>query len=268
MKRYFGFCKDGLMRALNSASAHALAHALAHASARASTKASTLKSDATSTRASVLQALACAAWLAGCGPGTGGTGTGAEAGLAAASATAASVCASAFSASLNCGLGSSVSSTPPGDPSGNSSGVPVISVPGTPSDTPPAVVAPPATTTPTPAPSANLTGTAAVRFQSVASGTYLVLDFDSNSVQLDARCQRLSFIGEWGISANNDARFYGSTVTEGSLQRSAASLTVQNAAPGTGGELLVTLRTAEGRVLLGPSLLQRAAVGVLPPSGC
>ena len=107
-----------------------------------------------------------------------------------------------------------------------------------------------------------------MRFQSVASGTYLVLDFDSNSVQLDARCLRLSFIGEWGIAANNDARFYGSTLSDSSLQRSAASLTVQNAAPGAGGELLVTLRNADGRVLLGPSLLQRAAVGVLPPNGC
>jgi hypothetical protein len=164
--------------------------------------------------------------LAGCGPGTGGTGTGSEVDLATFGATAASVCGTGFSANLVCAVGTgSVASAPP-------------------------VV---------------LDGTQAVRFIDSLQAVHTVATFEANSVQLDARCQALGFAGDWGITATGDARFFGSYLLDGSLQRVPATLAVQEA-PDKAGSLVVTVRDGSGRVVLGPLTLLRAGTP-LPAAG-
>lgn len=178
-----------------------------------------------------LRAAFTAAWLsiamAGCGPGTGGTGTGAGIDLADFGAQAASVCSAGFASGLVCGVSTGAVASSP--------------APG-------------------------LDGTQAVRFIDSVQGARIVVTFDGNGVQVDARCQGLGFAGEWGTTATGDARFYGSYLLDGSLQRVAASLSVQQAAGSVGGSLVATLRDSSGRVVLGPLTLLRAGQP-LPAAG-
>lgn len=167
-----------------------------------------------------------AALLAGCGPGTGGTGTGSEIDLAAFGAKAASVCGAGFSAGLVCATTTGAVGPASGPP---------------------------------------LEGTQAVRFIDSLQAVRTIATFEANSVQLDARCQGLGFAGDWGTTAKGESRFYGSAIADGALQRVPASLSVEPAGDKAAG-LVVTLRDASGRVLLGPLMLLRAGTP-LPIAG-
>ncbi len=110
-----------------------------------------------------------------------------------------------------------------------------------------------------------LDGTQAVRFIDSLQAVRTIATFEANSVQLDARCQGLGFAGDWGTTAKGESRFYGSAITDGALQRVPASLSVEPVGDKAAG-LLVTLRDASGRVLLGPLTLVRAGTP-LPVAG-
>ena len=173
-----------------------------------------------------LAATVVAALVAGCVPGTGGTGTGSEIDLAVFGAKAASVCSAGFSADLVCATTTGAVGPASGPP---------------------------------------LDGTQAVRFIDSLQAVRTIATFEANSVQLDARCQGLGFAGDWGTTAAGESRFYGSAITDGALQRVPASLSIEPAGDKTAG-LLVTLRDAGGRVLLGPLTLLRAGTP-LPAAG-
>ena len=158
--------------------------------------------------------------LGGCGPGVGGTGTGeSQAYLQFFGATTALVCTAAFSSSLSC-AGSTVQ---PGGPT-----------------------------------SATEQGTLVTRFADQPEAANITVAIEANSILLDARCERLHFSGDWGITAAQDARFFGSYQRDPSTNRVPATLSVQTPG-GTTGPLTLTLRDADGRVLLGPVSLQRVA---------
>ena len=170
------------------------------------------------------------AWLGGCGPGVGGTGTGeSESFVQLFGATTASVCSAPFAGGLSC-AGSALQ---PGD-----------------------VVLPADQ------------GTLVTRYADQPTGANITVLIEANSIQLDARCERLHFIGDWGITAANDARFFGSYVRDTSITRVPATLSVQAQSGGKVNQLALTLRDAEGRVLLGPVTLQAVAAFTADVGAC
>ena len=108
-------------------------------------------------------------------------------------------------------------------------------------------------------------GTAVTRFVDQANAANITVTIEANSIVLDARCLGIHFSGDWGIAAASDARFFGSYARDPTAQRTPGSLSVQ--ATSKADQLSLTLRDADGRILLGPTTLQRvvafpAAVGV------
>ncbi|MBL0087878.1 MAG: hypothetical protein IPP44_14890 [Ideonella sp.] len=176
-------------------------------------------------------ATSLAAMLVACGPGTGGTGTGNDVGLADFGAVAASVCGASFADGLLCLPGAT------GTASGPSSAI-------------------------------DAQGTQTVRFIDSLQGARIVAQFNANSVVLDARCQGLNFAGDWGVTAQGDARYFGSTLQDGSAQRAPTSLAVEGSGAGSAAKLTATLRDGNGRVLLGPITLVPAPATLPAPGPC
>ncbi len=116
---------------------------------------------------------------------------------------------------------------------------------------------------PAPAPSSPTgpgAGTPPVQFVD-ASGR-VTLDVDGNDATLQSSCLQLRFDGSFGRNAGGEA-FFGSAVAAGG--GTPASLTV---VPVAGPALSVELRDVDGKTLLGPVVLQRAAVPTTAPAGC
>lgn len=97
-------------------------------------------------------------------------------------------------------------------------------------------------------------------YADVQQGSNVSVAFRQSTIELNARCQRLHFEGTWGITASNDARFFGSYSIEPAGASIPASLTVQ--ANDTG--LAVVVREADGRLVLGPVQLQPVTAPVQP----
>lgn len=110
-------------------------------------------------------------------------------------------------------------------------------------------------------------GTSVTRYADIASGGNVAVTFQANSVQLQARCQRITFNGDWGIVGTNDARFFGGYVIDGVGVEVLASVSVI-ALPGRDDALQIVLREADGRVVLGPLVVQKVALPVLQPAAC
>lgn len=110
-------------------------------------------------------------------------------------------------------------------------------------------------------------GTDVVTAVDVASGGRVVVVFRGNTVGLDAHCADVAFDGVWGATATGDASFYGGVRLPGLPARSAGSLAVEAVAGSTGGELRITLRTLDGRIVIGP-LVVRPAQAPPAPVAC
>ena len=106
--------------------------------------------------------------------------------------------------------------------------------------------------------------TGLVFFSDTTAGNNVAVRILDNHLQLAARCLNLQFEGDWGIAAQNDARFFGTYTAAATPNPTPASLTVQTS--GANGELVALLRDASGRLLLGPVLLQRVAAPVANPA--
>lgn len=110
----------------------------------------------------------------------------------------------------------------------------------------------------TPASPALLPGTAPVVFVGdAASGPY-VLTVQDNHAVLQSRCSAARFEGDFGVLPGGEARFFGSWVGAGQAAPWRAQLWLQSV-PGRDAGLLLQVLDAEGRVLLGPLPLRRAA---------
>lgn len=103
-------------------------------------------------------------------------------------------------------------------------------------------------------------GTSMISFANLQQGGNVSVLFRDNGIELNARCERLRFQGDWGIAASNDARFFGSYAIESSGLPVPANLTVE----ASGNDLAVVVRENDGRIVLGPVLLQRIVTPVLP----
>lgn len=109
-------------------------------------------------------------------------------------------------------------------------------------------------------------GTQMVFFSDTSSGNTAAVRIQDNHLQLVARCLNLQFDGDWGIAAQNDARFFGTYTAATTPSPAPASLTVQSA--GAPSEITVLLRDVSGRLLYGPVLLQRVPAPVTNPAAC
>jgi len=107
-------------------------------------------------------------------------------------------------------------------------------------------------------------GTQPVRFVDAAG--QITFEVDGNTATLDAVCLRLRFSGEFGIGAGNLQGFFGSYQLDGTGVDVLAALSA--AVASGGGALAIELRDAEGRVVIGPVLLQRATAAPPAPSPC
>lgn len=114
------------------------------------------------------------------------------------------------------------------------------------------------TTSLTPASPAQLAGTAPVVFVGdAASGPY-VLTLQDNHALLQSRCSAARFEGDFGVLPGGEARFFGSWVGAEQAAPWRAQLWLQSV-PGRDDALLLQLLDADGRVLLGPLSMRRAA---------
>ena len=159
--------------------------------------------------------LAVAVLLAGCGPTGGGTGTGESAFVPADFGARA---ASACSAPFAGSLSCATVSASPAD-------VPALS------------------------------GTASTVFAADTAAGSVSLSVRDNRADLQLRCQRQSFVGDWGVLPTGEGRFFGSLFSDGPEQ--AAQLQVQQATGAAG--LQVLLLSATGQVVQGPWVLQRVS---------
>jgi hypothetical protein len=179
------------------------------------------------------------ALLAGCGPGTGGTGTGqTSTPLESFGATPANICTSAPSTALNC---------PPQTPPGNTGAADTVTLPTTPNN-----------------------GTSAVIFSTTTDGQDINLFMVGNIANLRDRCLGLLFEGEWGTVDMHDSRFYGTFTTGDKKEPQLASLTIEaKEIPGREFKgLMVVLRDAAGKEVVGPVLLRPTIILTSNPSAC
>ena len=102
-----------------------------------------------------------------------------------------------------------------------------------------------------------------IEFADTATGR-VTLALAADGVTLAERGGRLHFRGDWGIRAEDDARFFGRCTL--GVASHAASLQLE-AGRDASADVQVTLRAVDGRVVLGPLLLQRVIAGepVLQP---
>jgi hypothetical protein len=102
-------------------------------------------------------------------------------------------------------------------------------------------------------------GTSAVVFADGTTSSRVRVRVEGNRVEVDAPCAGVRFSGVWGAVPGQAGRFFGS-VGEDPASAQLASLSVQ----AQGQALVLQLQDAQGRVLLGPLLLQ--AVAAAPPA--
>lgn len=107
-------------------------------------------------------------------------------------------------------------------------------------------------------------GTAALTLVDVASGGQISATLLANGIELQARCQRLRFNGEWAVVGAGDARYFGTLTDEASGLSQLASLSVTD----TAGGLQVLLRAFDGSVVLGPLGLRPQAGVAEPVAAC
>jgi hypothetical protein len=109
-------------------------------------------------------------------------------------------------------------------------------------------------------------GTAEIRFVDLATGGQARLLLQGNRAELDARCLRLVFSGEWGTTSAAEARFFGSLLADGALAREPAQLALQ---PGSAGApLAMRLLAGDGSPLTDWLPLRAAAAGDPPAAAC
>lgn len=114
------------------------------------------------------------------------------------------------------------------------------------------------TTSPTPAAPAQLPGTAPVVFVGDAASGAHVLTVQDNHAVLLSRCSGARFEGDFGLLPGGEARFVGGWTGAGQAATWRALLWLQSV-PGRDDTLLAQVLDADGRVLLGPLPLRRAA---------
>lgn len=118
-----------------------------------------------------------------------------------------------------------------------------------------------------PAAPSQLPGTAPVVFVGdTASGPY-VLTMQDNHAVLQSRCSAARFEGDFGVLPGGEARFFGGWVGAGQAATSRAQLWLQSV-PGRDDALLLQVLDVDGRVLLGPHSLRRAAAVPTDPPSC
>lgn len=86
----------------------------------------------------------------------------------------------------------------------------------------------------------------------------VTLTLAPEGLNLRARGPTLSFRGDWGLQGRDDVCVFGHC-SHGRAEAAQRATLLLQPDPGSRPQLRVTLRAADGRVLLGPTVLQRTA---------
>lgn len=119
----------------------------------------------------------------------------------------------------------------------------------------------------TPATPGQLAGTAPVVFVGDSAAGPYVLTMQENRALLQSRCSAARFEGDFGVLPGGEARFFGGWVSAAQAAPWRAQLWLQSV-PGRDEALLLQVLDVEGRVLLGPLSLRRAAAVPTEPPAC
>ena len=110
-------------------------------------------------------------------------------------------------------------------------------------------------------------GTQPVHYSNLASGATLAMTIEGNHVQLWSRCTALSFSGDWGLKVPAEARFFGLlSDTAGAAPRLATLDALP--APDATANLVLTMREADGKLVLGAVTLERLLAPVTVAAKC
>ena len=110
-------------------------------------------------------------------------------------------------------------------------------------------------------------GTQPVHYSNLASGATLAMTIEGNHVQLSSRCSALSFSGDWGLKAPAEARFFGLLIDAAGAAARLATLDALPA-PGVTANLVLTLREADGKLVLGAVTLEPLPAPVTVAAKC
>lgn len=194
--------------------------------------------------AGIFVAVSLAFFASACGPGIGGTGTGSPAAsLPDFGATAANVCSAPFAAQIGCPAPATVTPGPVAPPS------------------------PAPSPAPSPSPGPSSPQARPAFFADVVTGRSLSAVFDGNQITLDARCEQLSFVGTWGVTAAGEARYFGSVTNAATGSVQPATLRV-DVVPGQSAALQVLLQGRDAPLPLGATVLVPVATVPPPPDRC
>ena len=110
-------------------------------------------------------------------------------------------------------------------------------------------------------------GTQPVYYSNLASGATLAMTIEGNHVQLSSRCTALGFSGDWGLKAPADARFFGLLSDAAGAAPRLATLDALPA-PGVTANLVLTMREADGKLVLGAVTLEPLPAPVTVAAKC
>jgi hypothetical protein len=102
---------------------------------------------------------------------------------------------------------------------------------------------------------------------STTDGADINLVLSGNRATLNDRCLGLTFEGDWATAGGNDSRFFGQYTAGANGAATLSSLTAQTIGADNK-SLSVTLRDANGRVVIGPVTLRRSIVPTSNPAAC
>lgn len=112
-----------------------------------------------------------------------------------------------------------------------------------------------------------LPGTDPVVFVGTVTSGPLTLTLTGNQATLQSRCAGPHFDGSWGVLADGQGRYFGSFSGLAGAPEQKALLWLQTQ-PDSGGGLVLQVQAPDGRVLLGPVPLRRAAGPAVDMSTC
>jgi hypothetical protein len=99
------------------------------------------------------------------------------------------------------------------------------------------------------------------------TGRSLVAVFDGNQITLEARCERLTFSGTWGIGPSGEARYFGAVTQVSTAIVQPATLRV-DLIPGQTVALHMLLQGRDAPLPLGASVLTPVPALPPPPERC
>ncbi|TDP62564.1 hypothetical protein [Roseateles toxinivorans] len=109
-------------------------------------------------------------------------------------------------------------------------------------------------------------GTKPIQYASATPDADMLVSFDTSKVVLQRGCPKLDYSGEFGVLPSGESLFFGSYTATGQVQHVAANLSFKAGAAAD--QMVMELRATDGRLLLGPVMLNRVQTPREAPRIC